>query len=75
MNAGSAPALRVIRAGTKLTVHRSLPYRTAVNWPDPGPAQIRKNGHQFYVFNDILYNELLVCYIESSLNTLKLNFM
>ena len=24
---GGAPALRVIRAGTRLTVHRSLPYQ------------------------------------------------
>ena len=26
---GGAPALRVIRAGTRLTVHRSLPFRVA----------------------------------------------
>ena len=26
---GGAPALRVIRAGTRLTVHRSLPYQNS----------------------------------------------
>ena len=36
---GGAPALRVIRAGTRLTVHRSLPYRTAVNWRDLAPRR------------------------------------
>ena len=46
-----------------------------MNWPDSGPAQIRKNGHRFYVFNDVSYHESLVCYIESSLNILKLNFL
>ena len=72
---GGAPALRVIRAGTRLTVHRSLPYRTAVNWPGPGPAHIYKNGRRFYVFSDVLYYELLVCYIQSSSNMLKLIFV
>ena len=33
---GSAPALRVIRAGTRLTVHRSLPYWCSRDiCPDP----------------------------------------
>ena len=70
-----APALRVIRAGTRLTVPRSLPYRTAVNLCDPGPAHICKIGRRFGVFNDVLYHELLVCYIESYLNIPKLNFV
>ena len=50
-----APALRVIRAGTRLTVHRSLPYRTAVNWPEAGPAEIRNFGRHFHVFCDLSY--------------------
>ena len=51
---GGAPALRVIRAGTRLTVHRSLPYRTAANWPEPGLAKIHDFGRHFYVFSNLL---------------------
>ena len=54
---GGAPALRFIRAGTWLTVHRSLPYRTAVNWRDLGPAEIRNFGRHVHVFSDILHQD------------------
>ena len=46
-----------------------------VNWPDPEPAHIYKIGRVFNVFNDVLYYELLFCYIQSPLNILKLNFV
>ena len=56
-------------AETRLTVYRRRDiYRTAVNWPDSGPALMWGNGHLFYVFNDLSYYESLVCYIESFLN-------
>ena len=70
-----APALRVIRAGTRLTVHRSLAYRTAVNWRHPGPAKIHDNGQCFQGFRNLLYQELLVCYIKRFYIVLKLNFL
>ena len=50
-------------------------YRTAVNWPDLGPAKIRNFGRHFYVFSDLLYQELLVCYIQMFYIILKLNFL
>ena len=52
---GGAPALRVIRAGTKLTVHRSLPCR-AGGKPSTGfPPETRKaessfTSHHQYAF-------------------------
>ena len=70
-----APALRVIRAGTKLTVHCSLPYRTAVNWSDHGPAKIRTFGRHFHVFSDLIYQELLVCYIQIFYMIMKFSFL
>ena len=72
---GGVPALRVIRAGTWLTVHRSLPYRTAVNWRHLGPAKIRDNGRHFYVFSDLLYQELLVCDIQIVYIIMKFDFV
>ena len=42
-----------------------------IAWPWT-PAQIRNFGRLFYVFNDVLYHELLICYIQSNYNILKL---
>ena len=50
-------------------------YRTAVNWRHPGPAKIHDNGRHFYVFSDLLYYELLVCYIQIIYIVLKFNFV
>ena len=69
------PAPRIIRAGNRSTVHRSLPYRTAANWPDPGPAKIHDSGRHFYVFKELLYYELLVCYIQIIFIILKFDFV
>ena len=52
-----------------------LPYRTAVNWPEPGPAKIRNFGRRFHVFSGLLYSELLVCYIQIIYIVLKFNFV
>ena len=46
-----------------------------MNWRHLGPAKIRNNGRHFYVFSDILYPELLVCYIQIFYIILKLNFL
>ena len=52
-----------------------LPYRTAVNWPDLGPAKIHNFGRHFNVFSDLLYQKLLICYIQTFYIILKLNFL
>ena len=52
-----------------------LPYRTAVNWPEPGPAKIRDFGRHSYVFNDLSYYELLVWYIQMINIILKFDFV
>ena len=50
-------------------------YRTAVNWPEPSPAEIYDFGRRFIVFDNILYYELLVCYIEMLYIVPKTNFV
>ena len=46
-----------------------------MNWPEPGPAKIRDFGRHFHVSGDLLYEELLVCYIQMFYIILKLNFL
>ena len=50
-------------------------YRTAVNWRHLGPAKIHDNGRYFYVFRDLSYQELLVCYIQIIYIILKFDFV
>ena len=45
------------------------------HWPDPGPAKIRNFGRHFHVISDLLYHELLVCYIQILFIILKFNFL
>ena len=63
-------------AETRLTVYRRLdiPNRGELA-PGPGAAHICKIGRRLGVFSHPFYYELLVCYIQSSLNILKLNFV
>ena len=51
------------RAGTRLTVHRVLPYRTAVFLKRPVPAQIRNVGREYSYLNDTLHLSYLFCFI------------
>ena len=46
-----------------------------MNWPDPGPAKIHDFGRHSYVFSDLLYQELLVCYIQIIYIILKFDFV
>ena len=45
------PALRVIRAGTRLTVHRSLPYRNSIELGQSGSAHTDAHNHVIYVLD------------------------
>ena len=47
---GSAPALRVLRAETRLTVYRSLPYQNGRKKKEQGPPQADTLDHGNYVF-------------------------
>ena len=51
------------------------PLVAMVNSLDLGPAHIYRLGRRFNVSNNVLYYELLVRYIQSFLNRLKLNFV
>ena len=47
---GGVPALRVIRAGTRLTVHRSLPYQNSIELGQSGAAHADAHEHGKVVF-------------------------
>ena len=53
MIAGGAPALQVPRAVTRLTVHRSLPYRNSSEAGQKGLAHRNKFDHEKVVFQDV----------------------
>ena len=46
INAFWVPALRVIRAGTRLTVHRSLPYQNSIELGQSGAAHADAHDHE-----------------------------
>ena len=48
---GGAPALRVIRAGTRLTVHRSLPYQNIIDSDQSGAGHAGTFEHKIYVLD------------------------
>ena len=48
---GGAPALRVIRAGTRLTVHRSLPYQNSIELSQSGAAHAGARDHENIVLD------------------------
>ena len=48
---GEAPALRVIRAGTRLTVHRSLPYQNHSSASQSGAAHAGAHDHEKVVLD------------------------
>ena len=57
-----APALRVIRAGTWLTVHRSLPYQNSIELGQSGAAHADARDHQNVVLEYVCIDALLVNY-------------
>ena len=52
-----APALRVIRAGTRLTVHRSLPYQNTIELGQSGAAHAGSFDHENLVFDEKTFDE------------------
>ena len=46
-----------------------------MNLLDPGPAKIHDFGRHFHVSGGVLYQELLVCYIQIFYVLLKFNFV
>ena len=53
-----APALRVIRAGTRLTVHRSLLYQNSIELGQSGAAHAGARGHGNYVLEKIITDKM-----------------
>ena len=71
---GGTPALRSIRAGTRLTVHRSLPY-WCVGKPRPkGTATFCNVGLFEHVSRQHNHVDVKMCNMESLLHLLKFDF-
>ena len=49
---GGAPALRVIRGVTKLTVDRSLPYQNSIELGQSGAAHAGAHDHEIIVLDE-----------------------
>ena len=60
---GDAPALRVTPSGNQVDGSPLVAIPNRGKLAHLGPANIHYNGRYFYVFSDLSYHELLVCYI------------
>ena len=57
-----APAIRVIRAGTRLTVYRSLPYQNSIELSQSGAAHADAHDHGHVVLEHVCLDKSLVNY-------------
>ena len=55
---GEAPALRFIRAGTRLTVHRSLRYQNSIELGQSGAAHADARNHENHVLENIIIDKM-----------------